>query len=226
MSAIGDLHRIGRHGMKGILKTGFTLVELLVVMAIIATLAALVVPMVFSATETANRTECSNNMKAMAEALIQYKSQKGKRRFHPRLDGKKFVVALYRSGILPDAKVFICPSTDHDNQDGEAYGGINSDDRADVPDGTCSYAGRRNSPGSPFGIMKMANQERVPGSKIAVVCDGLVRVGDKYKFNHGDGANVLFLDGHIDFLDLKEDLGDCEVIGDGAKEPLDGLSNE
>ncbi len=212
--------------MKGMLKSGFTLVELLVVMAIIATLAALVVPMVFSAQETANKTECSNNLKAMAEALIQYKSQKGKRRFYPRYDGKKFVVSLYRSGILADAKVYICPSTDHDNADGQDYGGVNSDERADVPVGTCSYAGRRNDKGSPFGIMKMANQEKVPGSKIAVVCDGLVRVGDKDRFNHGDGTNVLFLDGHIDFLDLKQDLDNIEVIGDGAKEPLDGLSND
>lgn len=207
-------------------RAGFTLVELLVVMAIIATLAALVVPMVFSAQETANRTECANNLKAIGEALIQYKTQKGKRRFYPRYDGKKFVVALYRSGILQDAKVFICPSTADDNSDGMDYGGVNSDPRADVPPGTCSYAGRMNAKGSPYGILKWANQKRVPGSKIAVVCDGLVQVGEERKFNHGDGANVLFLDGHIDFLDLESQLDGVEAIGDGATEPLNALSNE
>jgi prepilin-type N-terminal cleavage/methylation domain-containing protein/prepilin-type processing-associated H-X9-DG protein len=212
--------------MRRLSQAGFTLVELLVVMAIIATLAALVVPMVFSAQETASRTECANNLKAIGEAFISYKVQKGKRRFYPRYNGKKFVVALYRSGILRDAKVFICPSTDDDNNDGQDYGGVNSDCRADVEVGTCSYAGRQNKKGSPYGILKWANQKRVPGSKIAVVCDGLVQVGEEWKFNHGDGTNVLFLDGHIDFLDLESQLDGVEAIGDGATKPLDALSND
>jgi prepilin-type N-terminal cleavage/methylation domain-containing protein/prepilin-type processing-associated H-X9-DG protein len=205
---------------------GFTLIELLVVMAIIATLAALVVPMVFSAQETANQTECKNNLKAMGEALVQYRSKKGKGRFYPRFDGKKFVVALFRSGVLAEPKVYICPSTDHDNADGQEYGGVGSDPRAEVPQDTCSYAGRRNAKGSPYSILKFANQLKKPGSQIAVISDGLVQVGTEWKFNHGDVVNVLFLDGHVAHLDLDGDLNKVEAIGDGASQPLDALSND
>jgi prepilin-type N-terminal cleavage/methylation domain-containing protein/prepilin-type processing-associated H-X9-DG protein len=206
-------------------RAGFTLVELLVVMAIIATLAALVVPMIFSAQETAKRAECGNNLKSMGQAMILYKKQKGKGRYYPRYDGKKFVVALYRSGILSEPKVFMCPSTGDDNDDGKEYG---TDRKADVPAGTCSYAGRMNRKGSPFMIITQLNQMRVPPSRLAIISDGLVPVGGEgvKKFNHGDGANVLFADWHVSFLDLEEDLLGREEIGPSATKPLDGLSDD
>lgn len=212
--------------MKAHVRTAaFTLIEILVVMAIIATLAALVVPMLFKSQETANQAECQSNLRQIYLALTEYKMKKGKKRHFPRYDGKKFVAALYRKGVLEDAGVLICPSTDDENNKGEDLGGMGSDPRNEVPKGTVSYAGRRNSKASDYTVGK-TRMKKTAITEIALACDGLVRVEDSWLFPHGDMVIVLFLDGHVTSLDVDEDLKGVKKIGEGAEKPLDGLSNE
>jgi len=72
MSAIQFPRVPNSPGQRRIPRGAFTLVELLVVVAIIALLAAILVPVFGVARENARRTQCLNNMKQIGMALIQY----------------------------------------------------------------------------------------------------------------------------------------------------------
>jgi prepilin-type N-terminal cleavage/methylation domain-containing protein len=102
--------------------TGFTLIELLVVVAIIAVLAALLLPAVAKARERARQTHCENNMRQFALTLVIYRDDHGG-------DLPPWLSSLNGS-YLKDTNMYVCRS----DASGGKHGGKPNDDAYKVTD--------------------------------------------------------------------------------------------
>ncbi len=66
--------RNARRAVRGRVPVALTLLELLVVMAIVGMLVALLMPAVQAARESARRVQCTNNIRQVALALVNFES--------------------------------------------------------------------------------------------------------------------------------------------------------
>lgn len=90
-------------------KHAMTLMELIVVMAIIMILAALIGGNILSAREQAKRLQCLSNIRSLGQAAILYAQEDSQSRFPYVTPFGKSMATLYDPSDFNDLTVFACP---------------------------------------------------------------------------------------------------------------------
>jgi prepilin-type N-terminal cleavage/methylation domain-containing protein/prepilin-type processing-associated H-X9-DG protein len=150
-------------------KRGFTLVELLVVIAIIGVLVALLLPAVQSAREAARRTQCVNQIRQMALAVLNFES--AERLFPPSVNTGSYsylavTLPYYEGGAIFDKINFTARPNDADLPFEVAFLRCPSQEGIES---TLLFDGVQETS---VDTAKRAHYYAVNGAKVADVCPG------------------------------------------------------
>jgi prepilin-type N-terminal cleavage/methylation domain-containing protein len=113
-------------------RAGFTIVELLVVVAVIAVLAGLLLAGVGSARDSARRTTCISNLRQIGHAVRMYIDDYGDR--PPRFQ------ALWAGGLIKSKELLLCPNDWTGNWGGLFYDQERQRDERGTPPETIHYS--------------------------------------------------------------------------------------
>ncbi|HTE05378.1 MAG TPA: prepilin-type N-terminal cleavage/methylation domain-containing protein [Planctomycetota bacterium] len=192
-------------------RAGFSLIEILVVIAIISLLATLGVRAALNAREQGTVVKCRDNLHQMAQMMLVFHDTRNKGHW-PQESGIRFLLTLHKVKELSgrNAETFLCPGTE-DTNDGGPSGepGSSYEDWANIDSGTISYAGR-DQQGSP-----------IKGSDLSAIV--IAADDNEGRANHKHVTNYAYADGSTDSFDISNSVQGTELLSENPELEKTGL---
>ena len=199
---------------------GFSLVELLVVVGVIAVLLALLTSAAGAAREKANRTVCLSNLRQVGAAYLVYATRYGdrvpigysnaSRQFNYVIydgvnGGPRWGALLVYAGLIDTPQAFYCPSEKHPywQYDSPDNRWLPPDPNAGVRNIHCRIGyGARPVKDWPGGVRPPAVFPRLTQLKDKAILSDIAPDLFRLEHRHGDGVNVLYANGGAKWVPL------------------------
>ena len=217
-------------------RRAFTLLELLIVIAILGVLMALLLPALGRARESARRASCLSNLRQVHQSFLLFAEEHdgrvpigyraGRRQFNSMVwssTSQKYCLfgALYQTGRMKEPQVFFCPSNEDPQNAFNTE--INPWPPPSPPDGDTTknrwagYAGRPDVE-LPDEVQKVApySMPRLADYGAKAIFSDLTAVPARVDLRHRDGINVLCGDGSAAWVPrsaFNEHLAKCTTLG-------------